>query len=234
MQLERLVAGKTGFLAELDRILRTIRRVPRLVVVERVPVPEEVVVRRDRRFVRQLHVHHHTTWREQTIAFFEDLLRGLHRDFVEEEARDDQIEVTIGEIRRLCVLLTEVHGNPLVFGERVTIAKHRRTDIDAVGLGIRIGGAVRQQVLARRRTEIKDALGFEIRKLLLEPVRDRLTNGTRLFAIRVLSREHLATERHDRALRDIVSGVFRMHPARRQMHIERGDVARNLEVRIQS
>jgi len=66
-------------------------------------------------------VDHQAARREQPPAFAQHALRGLQRDLVQEEARDDQVEVPIWEIGAFRVLLAEVNRKARVLRERVAV-----------------------------------------------------------------------------------------------------------------
>ena len=63
---------------------------------------------------------------------------------MKEKTRDNEVEVSVGEIRLLGVLLTEMNWDAFMLGESMTVAQNRGGYVDSMSLGARKRRAVGQ------------------------------------------------------------------------------------------
>jgi hypothetical protein len=219
---------------DLAQVERAERGVVRLVVVVGVPIQVEGVISVGLGGRRQLHVHHQAAGAQHAVALAQDLLRGAHRLFVQEEARHHEVEAAIGEVERLRVLQRIVDLATEHLGAGVGAAQQRRTDVHAVHFGLREHVAVRQGVGTGGAPEVENAPRREPGARGPQPVRHGGRHAAAARAQLERTAEHRSAERVHRALRDVVRSELGVEATRHEMNVETAHLLRNGRRRVET
>ena len=191
-----------------------------------VPVAQRCAVGIELVELRRIRVEHDAAGPEQPPGLGDDPRHRLVRGLVQQDPGIDEIERGILKTGALGILLAEMHRDAQRLGAGVRVAQAGRGHIDAMHLGLRKRQLERQRVVADGAAHFQNAARLEIRKLLLEPVRNADAGIVIERALRAGAVDgHLPIEQGAR--QHIVSFALCLIAAGHPVEVERADVARN-------
>ena len=88
------------------------------------------------------------------------------------EERHDEVERLIGKVRRFRILLRKVNAAPKTLGARLSVAQHRRADIDGVNLRPWKRLCVGQRAVPHGTSHVENFVRTEVWPVFLDPFDD--------------------------------------------------------------
>ncbi len=174
----------------------------------------------------------HPARRQQPVAFADDLLAQLLRNFVQQQVGQHEVETAGLEIGMAGVLLGIVDRDPKGFGSRVGIAQHRGGDVDAEDFSARKGLGQGQGRHSGAAAQIEDAARPQVGESLLDA-------GDRALAQRVVAHAKTAVGIDvdasvvDRPGIDVIGTQLLMKASRHHMDVHLGGVVGQDETGIE-
>ena len=91
---------------------------------------------------------------------------------MKQNVRHDEVERLIGKVRRFRILLRKVNATPKTLGARLSVAQHRRADIDGVNLRPWKRLCVGQLAVPHGTSHVENFVRTEAWPMLLDPFDD--------------------------------------------------------------